>query len=166
MANPRKPSDKRQNRVTKDVSGLVPIGHPQGQGLDSNPAPKPPVPVSAKVRRYWQAYWSSPVSQVVDPNVDAFLLVRWITYVDEWETATKTLHAEGMTVVGSTGQTVLHPLARLRASLETELSAIEQRLGLDPKSRALLGIAVNQYKKSASDLVADIATLAPVSLDD
>jgi phage terminase small subunit len=71
-----------------------------------------------------------------------------------------------MTVVGSTGQTVLHPLARLRASLETELSAIEQRLGLDPKSRALLGIAVNQYKKSASDLVADIATLAPVSLDD
>lgn len=165
MANPRKPSDRRQNRVTKDV-GLVPIGSPQGLGIDSIPAPRPPVPVSAKTRRYWDAYWRSPVSQVIEPDVDGFLLVRWITYVGEWEDASATLRKEGMTVEGSTGQTVLHPLAKHRATVEAALSAIERELGLTPKARAALGLAVNQFKKSAADLMGDLASMSPVAIED
>jgi len=170
MPNPRKPSDKRQNRVTKDVgagnvvapgSGALSVLVPE----PSTPVPKPPVPVSAKARRYWQAFWNSPLAQVIEPNVDAFLLVRWITYVDEWETCSATLRKEGMTVEGSTGQLVLHPLAKHRATVESSLSSIEQRLGLDPKSRALLGLAVNTYKKSAADLMTDIQNIPPIALE-
>lgn len=164
MPNPRKPTEKRQNRVTKDV-GLAPIGSPEGLGVDSIPVPKPPVPVSAKARRHWEAFWLSPLAQVVEPNIDAFLLIRWITYLDEWETCSATLRKEGMTVEGSTGQMVLHPLAKHRATIESALSSIEQRLGLDPKSRALLGLAVNTYKKSAADLMTDIQNTAPIALE-
>lgn len=165
MANPRKPADRRQNRVTRDVVNLS-LGGVETSPVGRVDTPKPPIPVGAKARRYWEAFWRSPVAQAVSPDADAFLLARWIVYVQEWEEATVTLRKEGMTVEGSTGQTTLHPLARHRQNVETAIFAIERELGLTPKARATLGIAVNEYKRGAAELMTDVGNLAPVALDD
>jgi len=162
MPNPRKPSDRRQNRVTKDVAALAVIDDGAGRIV----VPKPPIAVNAKARKWWDAFWRSPVAQAIAPDADAFLLARWIVYVQEWEEATVTLRKEGMTVEGSTGQTTLHPLARHRQNVESNIFAIERELGLTPRARATLGIAVNEYKRGAAELMGDIGNLAPVALDD
>lgn len=161
MANLRKPSDRRQNRVTKDITAVVTIE----TGAVAVSIPEPPVPIHAKARRYWEAFWRSEVCQAISPDADAFLLVRWITYVELWNHEIETIRREGTTVPGSTGQTVQHPSLKTMQWLDSAVLSIEREIGLTPKARAQLGLAVNAYKKSAADLMGDIAAMPPVSLD-
>ncbi len=53
---------------------------------------------------------------------------------------------------GSTHNDIANPLYSLGAKLEGEISKIEAQLGIGPKNRAALGIAVLSEKRSLQDL--------------
>ncbi len=55
-------------------------------------------------------------------------------------------------VTGSTGQTVAHPSAKLVASLDGRIVALEDRFGITPLARMKLGIAVGEAALSLEDL--------------
>ena len=55
-------------------------------------------------------------------------------------------------VIGSQGQLALNPLGRLWMTLAREIRQMEDRLGLTPKSRLLLGIKLAGAKKSLDQL--------------
>ena len=60
---------------------------------------------------------------------------------------------EGWLSVGSTGQQVVHPAAKLLQDIETKLVPLEDRLGLNPESRLRLGISsVESQSKLATFL--------------
>jgi P27 family predicted phage terminase small subunit len=48
---------------------------------------------------------------------------------------------DGLLSVGSKGQTVVHPAARMLSDVERQLSSLEAVLGLTPESRLRLGIS-------------------------
>ena len=48
--------------------------------------------------------------------------------------------------MGSQGQDVVHPTARLIGDVEGQLLALEDRLGLNPEARLWLGISAVEHK--------------------
>lgn len=170
MARPRKLTEKRQNRETKDVVLLAP-------GDNELAIPEPPVKLNVKALRQWAGFWRSPVASAVNLDSDGFSIERWITYVHEWYDCTKALSkpvkdengkivsSDSLLVLGSQGQLVLNPLAKHRQFLETALSALEKQLGLTPAARAQLGINLNTYKKSTNELLTDLQNLEPEILE-
>jgi P27 family predicted phage terminase small subunit len=83
-----------------------------------------------------------------------------------WDEAAAVIREDGQDAEGSQGQRVLHPAIKTMQWLDSAIFAIEKELGLTPKARATLGLAVNQYKKSAADLIDDIRSLPPVTIED
>ena len=59
-------------------------------------------------------------------------------------------------VVGSQGQAVLNPLYSAMLKIDAEIRQLEDRLGMNPKSRISLGIQLGQMKKTLADLNADL----------
>lgn len=55
-------------------------------------------------------------------------------------------------VQGSTGQPVLNPLYKLIKQLDEELRQLEDRFGLNPKTRHLLGLTVMDVTKSLKEI--------------
>jgi P27 family predicted phage terminase small subunit len=53
--------------------------------------------------------------------------------------------------VGSTGQTVIHPVLRYIESTEKEMRAIETTLGLNLEARLRLGIAASAARRTTLD---------------
>ena len=158
MPQPRKPADRRQGYGTNDVTIL--------REAPLVTVPEPPFALSEVASGWYRSFWTMEAAKVADPITDGPVISRWAVYMADWERCNTAIQEEGTTTTGSQGQTVQHPLFRQRDELEARISAIEQRLGLDPKSRATLGISVNQYKKSAFDLMTDIQNQPPVALED
>ena len=59
-------------------------------------------------------------------------------------------------VVGSQGQVVLNPLYSAMLKLDAEIRQLEDRIGMNPKSRVSLGIQIGGLKKTLADLNADL----------
>lgn len=62
--------------------------------------------------------------------------------------------------VGSQGQLKIHPLAERLLKLEATITALEDKLGLTPRARAQLGIAIGQYKLTWQEVAAGDAKRA------
>ena len=54
------------------------------------------------------------------------------------------------------GQAVLNPLYSAMLKIDAEIRQLEDRLGMNPKSRISLGIQLGQMKKTLADLNADL----------
>src|SRR5262245_53496502 len=129
MANPRKPASQRTGKAgtTKDI-GLVPRTPPR------EPAPALPAKLGgvaplAATRDAWDRLWSSPVANVLDRSSDLTAVVRWAELLDERERAFRVFRSKRL-VVGSQGQPVLSPLWAEISSIDRELRALEDRIGL------------------------------------
>jgi P27 family predicted phage terminase small subunit len=104
--------------------------------------PKPPGGLLAASERRWEAFWRSPVSQVVDPDADGPRLERWIRDSDEFQRVSKLIKDTGRMVLGSMGQPVLNPLYGLLRDLDTRLVRVEAEFGMTPMARLRLGLSI------------------------
>lgn len=143
MGVPPKPADRRQRRNTPAL------------GLAETPSrlatPDPPAGLSDETLATWESYWSSPVAgAVVESDLPA--LHRLFGYRDAWTRTAQDLAdleaTDGIIVIGSTGQPVLHPLTKLLGSIEANMRPLEDRFGLTPLARLRLGITVAEAESS------------------
>jgi P27 family predicted phage terminase small subunit len=104
--------------------------------------PKPPPGLLRASERRWEAFWRSPVSQVIDPDADLPRLHRWIAASDEFARTAKLISETGRMVLGSMGQPVLNPLYALLHDLDARLCRVEAEFGMTPMARLRLGLSI------------------------
>jgi len=113
-----------------------------------NPPPAvPPAPSTLEElgRTVWAALWDAG-GPAYYPPTDRFVIERYCSLHDRRKTFLDILDRDGAMILGSQGQEVLHPASRALDSVEKELRAIEDRLGLNPEARARLGIVTIEHK--------------------
>ncbi len=92
----------------------------------------------------WEDYWRDPVSSLVT-DADRSLLFRWIDMVDRyWRhmdeadlEPTRTSNANGL---------VSNPLYKTATALAGQIATMEMKLGIGPKNRVSLGLAIVNYQ--------------------
>lgn len=147
---PRKPPEQRIRKSTRGL-GLVAAPEP-----DAVIVPDPPTGLLKKSKEIWRDYFTSPVSQAVELSSDRPRLERWILLVDEWHRTLRAMRKRGRWELGSQGQPVLSPLAGYLMQLEGQIKAAETELGMTPRARLSLGIAIGQVQKTIADLNAEL----------
>jgi P27 family predicted phage terminase small subunit len=140
-----KPDDRRKRRNVRGVR-VLPFEV-------SVPVPPAPAGLLKTTLSRWEAYWTSPVAAAADRVTDLPLIERYFRAMDESERVGRVFRKARVTA-GSQGQIVLHPLSRYLSQLSSELTALEDRLGLSPKARAQLGMAIAEAQKTLGDLAA------------
>lgn len=139
-----KPPAKRKRRNPRTEVGVVGV-------LPRVGVPPAPSGLLANTVMRWEAYWSSPVGGAANPVSDRAAVERLFRAYDEMDRVGGEFRRERV-VEGSTGQPTLHPLGRYIATLNSEILQLEDRLGLSPKARAQLGLAIAEAKKTLGDL--------------
>lgn len=109
------------------------------------PCPKGLLP---RTRKRWDAYWTSDVARAADPVIDLHLVERWIRAVDQYERLEPIVKKTPL-IKGSVGQLRINPLAAHLESLVAQIRQAEDALGMSPKARAQLGIALYEAQAAA-----------------
>ena len=99
----------------------------------------------------WDRLWSSDVATVLDLRSDMESVLRWAALLDERERTFRAFRRNRL-VAGSMGQLVLNPLWAVVRACDTELRALEDRIGLSPKARLQLGITYGEAAKSLDEM--------------
>ena len=150
----QKPRSRIQNHQAGRKAGLV-----LAFKRPDEPPPEMPAPLSGDWRiettSLWEAFWTSPIAQVVDRESDMPRLLRWIAYWDEWFRAMRAFRRRRM-VEGSMGQPVINPLSAYIAVVEGKIERIEEKFGLTPLDRMRLGISFGEAQRSLADMNADL----------
>lgn len=110
----------------------------------------PPSNVSEESKSLWNAFWDDSVSSVLT-IADKGMLSRWIELVDDRNKLLREAMKEPVTL-GSTRQKQAHPLFSVAMTMEKAIQALEAQLGIGPKNRAALGIAVIAEQKGLNEL--------------
>ena len=142
-----KPLDQREHRIRPTV---VDIGAYKKRDI-----PKLKGRYLKITKEWWEDFWNSDLASAVDTKSDQSSVYRLATLIDERERVYKQAKKERL-VVGSQGQVVLNPLYSAMLKLDAEIRQLEDRIGMNPKARVLLGISIGQAKKSLSDLNAEL----------
>ena len=100
-------------------------------------------------------YKDEDLATAIDVKSDLNTVIRLATLIDERERIYKQAKKDRL-VVGSKGQVVLNPLYSALLKIDAEIRQLEDRLGMNPKSRISLGIQLGQMKKTLADLNADL----------
>ncbi len=144
MAPPRKRPDQRQdNRPARAALAVV------------KPTSATRKPAASRgwrkaTKDAWVEYWASEVSGAAE-SVDLSALRRLFTMRDMQAACWARYEAEPY-VDGSKGQPVANPSLDDALKLERAIVALEDRLGLSPKARANLSMAIGQAQMTAADL--------------
>jgi len=118
------------------------------------PVSVPPAPDSfaqfegaqfAMANELWLDIWTAG-GDFYQPATDRFVIERYVALQVRRQKLIHQLEREGYTGVGSQGQMVAHPAARLVLDIEAKLPVLEDRLGLNPDARLRLGLAVAETK--------------------
>jgi P27 family predicted phage terminase small subunit len=109
----------------------------------------PPDGLCGQALEQWERYWDDPVSQV-HTKADQDLLRRWIANVDRYWRLIREADEQPLTR-NSQGQ-VANPLYAVALKVEASVKADEAQLGIGPKNRAALGIAVVAEQRSLADM--------------
>ena len=113
--------------------------------------PDAPKGFNALARTLWNEIWEA--GRTAYQITDAHIIERYVSLLVRRRELLDLIELEGWLSVGSTGQSVIHPAAKLLQDIETKLVPLEDRLGCNPESRLRLGIsAVESQSKLASFL--------------
>jgi len=90
-------------------------------------------------RQMWMTLWDGgrQVYRASDYNV----IERYCSMCDRRAEFLQAIEDDGWIGVGSMGQAVQHPAAKLLQDVETKMLQVEDRLGLNPEARLRLGVA-------------------------
>ena len=146
MSKP-KPLDQREHRIRPTV---VDIGAYKKRDI-----PKLKGRYLKITKLWWEDFWNSDLASAVDTKSDQSAVYRLATLIDERERVYKQAKKDRL-VVGSQGQVVLNPLYSAMLKLDAEIRQLEDRIGMNPKSRVSLGIQIGGLKKTLADLNADL----------
>jgi phage terminase small subunit len=109
----------------------------------------PPPGLCDQAVQQWDAYWADPVSKV-QTVADRNLLERWISNVDRyWRLIGE---ADKKPTTRNSQGTVANPLYAVALKVEASIKVDEAQLGVGPKNRAALGIAVLTEQRSLADM--------------
>lgn len=146
----RKRPDQRRGKAgtTRDLGVVVRRERVEVPACPAKLAGVAPLKVTVEA---WDRLWSSDVVSVVDLKSDHEAVVRWASLLDERERAFRAFRTERL-VGGSQGQPVLNPLWTVVRTCDSELRALEDRIGLSPKARLQLGITYGEAVKSLDEL--------------
>ena len=142
-----KPVDQREHRIRPK---LVDIGAYKERNI-----PKLSGRYLKITKLWWEDFWTSDLASAIDTKSDQSIVYRLATLIDERERIYKQAKKDRL-VVGSQGQAVLNPLYSAMLKIDAEIRQLEDRLGMNPKSRISLGIQLGQMKKTLADLNADL----------
>ena len=138
MAANRKPASARQDKRTKRADlEVVPSG--PGGGVERL-VPKPKPKWLRQTVEAWEAFWTSDQARVVQPQHRP-MAWRLFGMVDDQERAFRA-YRKRPSVPGSQGQPATNPAFAEAMALERSIVALEDRIGLNPKAMANLGIGV------------------------
>lgn len=114
----------------------------------------PPSTLGDVGRRVWAEVWAAGSGAYVYAT-DRYVVERYAQLQERREDLLGVLAREGYTVEGSQGQVVAHPAARLLADVETKLTPLEDRLGLNPEARLRLGLAAHEMRSALDRFLDD-----------
>ena len=142
-----KPVDQREHRIRPKL-------------VDISAYKKQDIPILRgrylkNTKLWWEDFWNSDLATAIDTKSDQQAVYRLATLIDERERIFKQAKKDRL-VVGSQGQAVLNPLYSAMLKIDAEIRQLEDRLGMNPKSRISLGIQLGQMKKTLADLNADL----------
>ena len=113
--------------------------------------PSPPKSFAALGKKLWNEIWEA--GKTAYQTTDAHIIERYVSLLVRRRELLDLIELEGWLSLGSTGQQIIHPAAKLLQETETKLVPLEDRLGLNPESRLRLGISsVESQSKLASFL--------------
>lgn len=115
-------------------------------------SPAPPTSLSLRAKEVWEVVWDAG-RDAYNVRTDGQIIARYSEMTARRESLLRTLDEEGWTTVGSSGQIVAHPAARLVADVDGKLQALEDRLGLNPEARIRLGIATVEQKSRLQEFL-------------
>jgi len=116
--------------------------------------PTPPAGLSKTHREDWTTYWESDVARAARP-VHVPVVSRLFVLRNERDEGYRKVRRDGHYIGGSQGQPVLNPMLRRIAECDAEIRQLEDRLGLNPRSMALLGAHFAAAQRSLEDLDQD-----------
>lgn len=146
---PPKPSERRQRR-NRRVSLVL------GQGGLARPDIAPPPPAAQdhwleEIKVQWAEFWGSELAAAAKVPTDLPGLVRLFSLRDERERAYRSYRKKRL-VLGSQGQMVINPMAKVVQVCDAEIRMLEDRFGLSSQARARLGITFMDAKAKAHSL--------------
>ena len=103
--------------------------------------PDPPDTLGSHGAALWTEIWRAGAG-VYQPSTDRWTIARYCEIAERRRHLLDLVQADGFQAIGSTGQIVMHPAARMVMDLERMMSSHEDRLGLNPEARARLGITL------------------------
>jgi P27 family predicted phage terminase small subunit len=118
--------------------------------VNGTAAPVPARRWLAGTKRSWATFWASETANIVRPS-DLEPLERLWSLYDERRRIAAAIGSSPI-VGGSKGQPVAHPLYGRLSAVDSAIAGLEDRFGISPLSRARLGIAIGEYRKSLADL--------------
>ncbi|MEO6770472.1 MAG: phage terminase small subunit P27 family [Umezawaea sp.] len=110
-------------------------------------APRVPASLGTEGREVWRQVWAAGQG-AYNPHTDRYVIERYCALHDRRAELLGLIDEDGLTTVGSTGQTVMHPALRHVETTEREMRAIEAVLGLSLEARLRLGIAASSVTKT------------------
>lgn len=110
------------------------------KGAQPAAIPCPPDDLGAVGREVWANLWAAN-GEAYNGRTDAYVVARYCRLQDRYAALLAAVARDGLLSVGSKGQTVVHPAARMLSDVERQLSSLEAVLGLTPESRLRLGIS-------------------------
>ena len=102
----------------------------------------PAMPASVTNAERWVAVWAlGGPSGAYNVVADFGIISRYCSMIERGEMLLAQLNEEGWTAEGASGQTVVHPVAKLLSDVEAKIGPIESALGLSPAARNSVSVA-------------------------
>lgn len=153
-----KPEQRRQRRNTKKTAatktktaarrGLKVVAGGKsttnaGASASAKSVPRADPAWLASTKKHWGEFWSSPAARKIETSLDLPAVDRLFALYDERARSLSAFRRNRL-VKGSQGQAVLNPLGRQINSLNTQILALEDRLGLSPMARLKLNLTLGE----------------------
>jgi P27 family predicted phage terminase small subunit len=102
----------------------------------------PAMPASLTNAERWAAVWAlGGPSGAYNVVADFGIISRYCSMIERGEMLLTQLNSEGWTTEGASGQTVVHPVAKLLSDVEAKIGPVEAALGLSPQARNTINIS-------------------------
>ena len=162
---PPKPAAKRQRRNRRDVGSVEAKALRPVIAGEQPSMPEPPPKMLVATKADWAEFWAGELATLVKP-ADMPALRRLFILHDERRRYMNAAQKDGRIQLGSTGQLAIHPLLKHISTIDSQITALEDRFGLTPMARLKLGVNFGQAAKTLADLNASVEADASEDHDD